>query len=107
MPPIVIVAIVIVVLLLGVDLVVFRGLHGAKRNVDEAWTALEQVLARRSDDQTDSEVLEAQQRFNDAVDVYNSRIESPPWSAIARAFKFTARERFDSSAHTDENGAQP
>ncbi len=178
-----IVAAVIVVLLLGVDLFVYRGLHGVRRAVIEAWTALEQTLTHRADaisalhdsatayipheDQlvqsvaaalqtartagtpprrakaeeelssaakaltalvtthpdlqandsvastmfdiakADRELGELSQRYNEMVDAYNSRIETPPWSAIARAFKFTARERFDASDYNDENGAQP
>ena len=43
---------------------------------------------------TEDKVAYARQFYNDTVNEYNTKIETVPWSAIARTFKFTEREYF-------------
>jgi LemA protein len=43
---------------------------------------------------TEDKIAYARQFYNDTVNDYNTRIQTVPWSAIARRFKFTEREYF-------------
>jgi LemA protein len=44
---------------------------------------------------TEDKIAYARQFYNDAVNAYNTKIETVPWSAIARRFRFSAREYFE------------
>jgi LemA protein len=43
---------------------------------------------------TEDKIAYARQFYNDTVNDYNTKIQTVPWSAIARTFKFTEREYF-------------
>ena len=44
---------------------------------------------------TEDKIAYARQFYNDTVNAYNTKIETVPWSAIARRFKFAEREYFE------------
>ena len=44
---------------------------------------------------TEDKIAYARQFYNDAVNAYNTKIQTVPWSAIARRFKFGEREYFE------------
>lgn len=44
---------------------------------------------------TEDKVAYARQYYNDTVNAYNTKIQTVPWSAIARRFKFSEREYFE------------
>ena len=44
---------------------------------------------------TEDKVAYARQYYNDTVNRYNTKIQTVPWSAIARRFKFGEREYFE------------
>ena len=44
---------------------------------------------------TEDKVAYARQFYNDTVRSYNTKIETVPWSAIAKRFKFGSREYFE------------
>ena len=46
---------------------------------------------------TEDKIAYARQFYNDSVNGYNTKIQTVPWSAIARTFKFTEREYFEAS----------
>ena len=87
--PVVIAVVVIIALLVLLDVYFYKSLVGVRAEVDAAWAALEQAQASSDPGQ----VATAAKVYNASVAVYNTKIETVPWSAIARRFKFESRQR--------------
>lgn len=77
-------------------------LSGALRSVFALAEAYPELEANRSylDLQealtgTEDRIAYARQFYNDSVNRYNTRVQSVPWSVLARWFRFTEREYFE------------
>ena len=90
MIPVVIAVVVIIALLVLLDVYFYKSLVGVRAEVDAAWAALEQAQASSDPGQ----VATAAKVYNASVAVYTTKIETVPWSAIARRFKFESRKPF-------------
>lgn len=85
--PVVIVVVVIVLALVLLDVFFYRSLVKLRTEVERA------AAAGAASEGGDGEGLEAaRQAYASAADTYNTKIETVPWSAIARRFKFEPHE---------------